>query len=240
MGTSAPLVSFMRTDADAQLASARALGFDKLMYGVDVLDGEMDPPQEIVAAGLTPDYMETYLNRLREDPIRRMAARGQIRVGNTPLTYENTGGGLSIAKDRTLSSGDISMLRWFLSHGIRTGVGFRIRLSQGRSASINFYSARAHAELDLDTTMQGLFLIGHQLHARIEPKLARWRGGQLSSREAECLQWIAVGKSNREIADVLGISVDTAKEHIQSLFHKLQVKGRAQAVSRGHALAYLG
>ena len=230
----------MPTDADVHLSRARALGFDKLMYGVDVLDGEVDPPLEIVAAGLTPEYMDTYLRRLREDPIRRMAARGQMRVTNTPLTYENTGSGLSVANGRALSSGDIAMLRWFLSNGIRTGVGFRIRMSQGRFASINFYSARAHSELDLEATMQGLFLIGHELHERIEPKLGKWRGSLLSSRETECLQWIAIGKSNREIADLLGISIDTAKEHIQSLFHKLQVSGRAQAVSRGHVLAYLG
>ena len=64
--------------------------------------------------------------------------------------------------------------------------------------------------------------------------------GLLSVREAECLQWIASGKSNREIAELLGLSVDTVKEYIQSLFRKLQVSDRAQAVSRGHLLAYLG
>jgi DNA-binding CsgD family transcriptional regulator len=236
----APLVSFMQTEADAQMTRARSLGFDKLMYGVDVLDGEIDPPLEIVAAGLTPAYMETYLRRLREDPIRRMAARGDFEVTNTPITYENTGAGISIVKNRPISSGDASMLRWYLSQGVRTGVGFRIRMSQGRYASVNFYSASSQSELNLDAVLQGLFLIGHQLHARIEPRLAKGRGGLLSAREVECLEWIAIGKSNREIAELLGISIDTAKEHIQGLFQKLRVHGRAQAVSRGHVLAYLG
>jgi DNA-binding CsgD family transcriptional regulator len=235
-----PLVSFISAETDAQLAEAGSFGFDKLMYGVDVLDGDIDPPLEIVAAGLSSDYFTTYLNRLREDPIRRMAARGEIAVSNTPIAYENTGGGLSVANNRRLSAGEASMLRWFLSQGIRTGVGFRIRMSQGRYASVNFYSARSHAELDLDNAMQGLFLLGHQLHARIEPKLSKGHGRLLSARETECLEWIAVGKSNREIAELLGISIDTAKEHTQSLFQKLGVTGRAQAVSRGHVLAYLG
>jgi DNA-binding CsgD family transcriptional regulator len=237
---STPLVSFMQPESNAELAGARALGFDKLMYGVDVLDGEIDPPLEIIAAGLTPDYMDTYLRRMREDPIRRLAARGEITVTNTPLTYENTGSSLSIAKDRALTSGDTAMLRWYLTQGVRTGVGFRIRMSGGRHASINFYSALGHADLHLETALAGLFLIGHQLHARIEPGLSKGRDKLLSSREAECLHWIAIGKSNREIADLLGISVDTAKEHVQSLFQKLRVHGRAQAVSRGHVLAYLG
>src|SRR3569833_1410114 len=93
----APLVSFMTAETDPQMARARSIGFDKLMYGVDVLDGDIDPPLEIVAAGLTPDYMETYLNRMREDPIRRMAARGEMRVTNTPISYENTGAALAEA-----------------------------------------------------------------------------------------------------------------------------------------------
>jgi ATP/maltotriose-dependent transcriptional regulator MalT len=62
----------------------------------------------------------------------------------------------------------------------------------------------------------------------------------LSAREAECLRWIAEGKSNREIGHLLGLSMDTIKEYIHSLFRKLQVTDRAQAVSRGHLLAYLG
>ncbi len=235
-----PLVSFISAESNAQLAEARSFGFDKLMYGVDVLDGDIDPPLEIVASGLGADYFATYLHRLREDPIRRMAARGELEVSNTPIAYENTGGALSVAGKRRLSAVEASMLRWFLSQGIRTGVGFRIRMPQGRYASVNFYSARARAELDMDRAMQGLFLLGHQLHARIEPRLSKGHGRLLSVRETECLEWIAVGKSNREIAELLGISIDTAKEHIQSLFQKLRVSGRAQAVSRGHVLAYLG
>lgn len=235
-----PLVSFISAESDAQLAGARAVGFDKLMYGVDVLDGDIDPPLEIVAAGLTPDYMETYLNRMREDPIRRMAARGEMRVTNTPISYENTGAALAAAYGHRLSVAEAAMLRWYQSNGVRTGVGFRIRMSQGRFASINFYSDRPRADINLEAAMQALFLLGHELHARIEPRLSKAHGRLLSAREAECLEWIAVGKSNREIAELLGISIDTAKEHIQGLFQKLRVTGRAQAVSRGHVLAYLG
>ena len=88
--------------------------------------------------------------------------------------------------------------------------------------------------------MQRVFLLGHQVHARLEPRLSRRYEKLLSDREAECLEWIALGKSNPEIAALLGLSPDTVKEHVQSLFHKLKVNGRAQAVSRGHMLAYLG
>jgi DNA-binding CsgD family transcriptional regulator len=195
---------------------------------------------EVVESGVSPDFWERYLNGIREDALRRMVARGEISVGNTPICWENTGSSLSIANHRKLSAGDTSTLRWLLAQGHRTGVSFRIRMARGRHASLNFLSPRRYAERDLAIALQGLFLIGHQVHAHLEPGLSKAPGRVLSARETECLEWIAVGKSNREIAELLGLSVDTVKEHVQSLFHKLQVTGRAQAVARGHALAYLG
>ena len=235
-----PLVSDMPPGAARWLSEARGVGFDKLIYSVDVLDGDIDPPLEALSAGVSTTFWERYLNGIREDALRRMVARGEIPVGNTPIAFENDGSSLSIAPDRRLSVGDTSLLRWFLNQGHRTGVSFRIRMTHGRHASVNFVSARRYCEQDLSLAMERLFLIGHQIHAELEPRLARAPARLLSTRESECLEWIASGKSNREIATLLGLSVDTVKEHVQSLFQKLQVTGRAQAVARGHALSYLG
>jgi DNA-binding CsgD family transcriptional regulator len=235
-----PFISAMPTQPADLLERARAIGFDKLMYGVDVLDGDIDPPLEVVGWGLSTDYLNQYLTRLRQDPLRRMVARGDIPVGNTPITFENRVSSLSIARHCKLSVSDMSLLKWFLSNGIRTGISFRIRMAHGRHASLNFYSPFSFGEGDLGAATQSLFMVGHQVHEYLEPNLAKAPGKQLSSREAECLEWIAFGKSNSEIAELLGLSVDTVKEHVRALFQKLQVNGRAQAVARGHVLAYLG
>ncbi|MFN7934354.1 MAG: response regulator transcription factor [Bryobacteraceae bacterium] len=53
---------------------------------------------------------------------------------------------------------------------------------------------------------------------------------QLSPRETEILRRIALGLSNKEIAAALSISEETVKTHITSLFTKLEVENRAQAV----------
>ncbi len=222
------------------LADAQALGFDKLYYSLDALDGDIDPPLEAASWGVSGEFWERYLDGIRQDSLRRMTARGEIVVGNTPICFENDGVSLSIARERRLSVGDARHLRWFLSLGHATGVSFRIRVGPGRHASVNFFSPQRFDTQDLASAMRGLFLVGHQVHAILEPRLVKPSSGLLSVREAECLQWIASGKSNREIAELLGLSVDTVKEYIQSLFRKLQVSDRAQAVSRGHLLAYLG
>lgn len=232
-------ISAMPDDAALLVNRARRFGFDKCMYVIEVPDGETDQPIEAIGAGLSAEYRADYLKRVQQDPLRRMVARGEIEVGNTPIAYENTGSALSIASGRRLSSSDTSLLRWCLAQGIRTGIGFRIRMSQGRHASVNFYSAEAYAAANLEAAMPELFLIGHQLHARLERDLPRRRDGILSKREAECLSWIARGLGNRQIAETLGLSVETVKDHVRSLFNKLQVNSRAQAVMRGSMLAYL-
>jgi DNA-binding NarL/FixJ family response regulator len=52
----------------------------------------------------------------------------------------------------------------------------------------------------------------------------------LSEREIEVLERIASGGSNRDIAEALGISTQTVKNHISSILRKLSLNDRTQAV----------
>ena len=54
----------------------------------------------------------------------------------------------------------------------------------------------------------------------------------LSDRESQILHWVAMGKTNPEIASILQISSFTVKNHMQRVFKKLDVTNRAQAVSK--------
>lgn len=58
----------------------------------------------------------------------------------------------------------------------------------------------------------------------------------LSPREKEVLIEIALGKSNKEIAQSLYISENTAKNHVSSILQKLEVNSRTRAVAK--AVAY--
>jgi LuxR family maltose regulon positive regulatory protein len=61
----------------------------------------------------------------------------------------------------------------------------------------------------------------------------------LSSRELEVLALVAKGLTNREIAARLYLSLHTVKAHARSIYAKLGVSSRTQAVARGRALGYL-
>jgi len=61
----------------------------------------------------------------------------------------------------------------------------------------------------------------------------------LSSRELEVLALIARGLTNQEIALRLYLSLHTVKSHAHTIYAKLGVSSRTQAVARGRALGYL-
>lgn len=53
---------------------------------------------------------------------------------------------------------------------------------------------------------------------------------QVTPREAEVLLWLARGKTNRDIAEILGLSPRTVKKHLERAYAKLGVENRASAV----------
>jgi DNA-binding NarL/FixJ family response regulator len=60
------------------------------------------------------------------------------------------------------------------------------------------------------------------IHAAAEP---------LSAREITVLERVAAGQANKVIAADLSLSEDTIKAHLRSIFSKLDVKDRTQAVT---------
>ncbi len=59
---------------------------------------------------------------------------------------------------------------------------------------------------------------------------------QLSARELEVLRLLAIGRTNREIADQLDISIGTIKRHNHNIYGKLGVSSRTQALVRAGEL----
>jgi DNA-binding NarL/FixJ family response regulator len=57
------------------------------------------------------------------------------------------------------------------------------------------------------------------------------RPAGLTEREIEVLCLIAAGKSNREIAEQLSLSVRTVERHVTNLYGKIDARGRADATA---------
>ncbi len=54
---------------------------------------------------------------------------------------------------------------------------------------------------------------------------------KLTTREAEVLYWLAKGKTNRDVGDILGSSPATVKKHLERVYVKLGVETRTAAAS---------
>ena len=61
----------------------------------------------------------------------------------------------------------------------------------------------------------------------------------LTDRELEVLDLIASGATNREIAERLFLSPHTVKEHTSTLYRKLGVRNRAEAVQKAQRLGLI-
>ena len=71
-------------------------------------------------------------------------------------------------------------------------------------------------------------------------KLAnRVSGETLSEREIEVLKLMAQGNSNKEIATALFVSEGTVKSHGKSIFAKLNVRSRTEAVAEATRRGFL-
>jgi DNA-binding NarL/FixJ family response regulator len=69
----------------------------------------------------------------------------------------------------------------------------------------------------------------------VSPAASQRAFPELTDREREVLSQIAKNKTNQEIADVLGLTLKTVRNHVSSILAKLQVLDRHEAISRARA-----
>jgi DNA-binding NarL/FixJ family response regulator len=62
---------------------------------------------------------------------------------------------------------------------------------------------------------------------------ARLQQAALTQRESEVLSWLAKGKTNRDIAEILEMSPRTVNKHLEHIFSKLGVETRSAAAAIG-------
>ena len=107
--------------------------------------------------------------------------------------------------------------------------------------------SRVRAPFDGRLALYIDILIPHLLAtlARVLANEARTRvhsnrpAGLITAREVEVLTWVRDGKTNEEIAAILGLSMLTVKNHLRHAMKKLIVRTRGQAVAKAIALGFL-
>jgi DNA-binding NarL/FixJ family response regulator len=87
---------------------------------------------------------------------------------------------------------------------------------------------------------QQVAALGESVAQRLGPRAAaKTDGAQLTRRETEVLRQVAIGRTNREIAQELFISPRTVDMHVRNLLGKLECRSRIEASHRAGELGLL-
>ncbi|PXX55727.1 Response regulator containing a CheY-like receiver domain and an HTH DNA-binding domain [Pseudomonas sp. LAMO17WK12:I10] len=139
--------------------------------------------------------------------------------------------------ERLGNSSDPVWAKIFREHGIRN-LGWTLLPGLHRNTFTGYFFHNISATVAHESKMR-MMVFAPYLHIALNralgSKLLRHNPGPnhqllsiLSSREAEISRWVARGKTNWEIGQILGISDKTVKTHLQNIFSKLQASSRAQ------------
>ncbi len=148
----------------------------------------------------------------------------RLRIDRAPFTWEDAYSSSAHAHNVALIDGEAR------EFGLQGGFVVPVTLPDGNVAAISFGGA------DSDFSPEDRSLLVFLANCAFGAILQRRRhltGSRepLSPREHECLLWAADGKTDGEIATILGISKPTVTKHILSVREKLD------AVTKAHAIA---
>jgi DNA-binding NarL/FixJ family response regulator len=115
-------------------------------------------------------------------------------------------------------------------HGMEKGYFLRRRVPARILEPLDgFWQSKPATPSQLRVQVQGYFqkLV---LSGNVEPTAAE--SGSLTQRESEILRYLGAGHTDKTISAILGISAWTVHAHVKSIFEKLGVHTRAEAVMR--------
>jgi DNA-binding CsgD family transcriptional regulator len=206
-----------------------AMGFTGAVYIRLSADGRALPPRPVFGEGAPEGWVEHYFarNYARYDTAIPMSFQSR-----EPFTWsEAAERGMEKETGRLFGEA----FEWWGAdvlicpvRGINGGVSI-VDLSMERGRKLDEVErSTAHALASLYAVVGEGFLERPDPRAELEKPLS-WR-------EAECVYWVCLGKSDDEIGAILSISRKTANHHVEAAKTKLGVASRASLAWRAFAL----
>jgi DNA-binding CsgD family transcriptional regulator len=199
-------------------AFAKRYGFSYFVIGCIPRDLRHADVDDVWAASGTHPWAHHWIQKyLRTDPLLDELRERPHPIRWTQSRAARAGKGAKIIRDSR-------------AFGIHDGYSSALRLDAdnvvGLSLGTEWYDLSPEDENSV-----------HLASAYYSLQLARvqWQKpvsrSTLSTRERECLRWVASGKTDWEISKILTISEKTAQEHVGRALAKLKAATRAQAVA---------
>jgi len=116
--------------------------------------------------------------------------------------------------------------------GMRDGFALPIYSREGFVVAVSMSAEHYEIGKTDETCLHMASMFFHTKLERLRAKSAPpARHAKLTPRERECLSWVAAGKTDWEISQILGIAEQTVHEYVQNALIKLNATTRAQAVA---------
>ncbi|KAA3450375.1 LuxR family transcriptional regulator [Mesorhizobium sp. SARCC-RB16n] len=187
--------------------------------------------QHVLLCDWPVEWLERYVTRnyVDHDPV--VSHMKQLQA---PFQWREAAQGLRIDKSSGEVMGDAGAFK------LRDGLAFPLITLDGEIVMVSLGGEAVElsaAEFGL-VSLVSTYAVGRamQLHTMPTKTIDHI---ELTPRERECLQWAAVGKSEWEISQILGISEHTSEKHLLNAKSKLGAVNRVQAVAEAIRRGYI-
>jgi LuxR family quorum sensing-dependent transcriptional regulator len=215
------------------LAITSAFGLTALIAGIVPQRGTPRDLQKkhMLLGGWPEEWLERYVarNYVDHDPI--VSHMKQLQA---PFQWREVSKGVRMDKSSDEVMGDAVEFK------LRDGLAFPLVTLDGQIVMVSLGGEvieLSGAEFGL-VSLVSTYAVGRamQLHTMAASTIDHI---ELTPRERECLQWAAVGKSEWEISQILGISEHTSEKHLLNAKSKLGAVNRVQAVAEAIRRGYI-
>lgn len=205
-------------------------GFDRIVYGYT----QFISPKSI---GALNDIL--FLSNHTTDYFHKYMSKGYYN--HAPLldwALSNTGAiSWGLAGEQSVPENDVrrDVVSLNKSYGIDAGYSISFRNATTRSRGVIFLAARqeiTQEEIDEMWCHKGdeIEMICNIAHLKIITLPYTGTCDTLTPRQIEVLEWVSEGKTNHEIAKIMGLSQATVEKHLRLARDKMNVETTAQAV----------
>ena len=193
-------------------------GFGHFIIGRITASAEKQDRGEMWAQSWPSDWYQLWTKRYyRIDPMVERARRSRAPFLWGDMRPELDALGLHVFEDAE-------------TFGIRDGFFSSYALGGDAIAGVTIGTSERHLD---PNTMPSVLLASAYCETKLA-QLVHWpfaARSSLSERERECLRWVAAGKTDWDISEILSISQQTVHKHISNALRKLHASTRAHGIA---------
>jgi DNA-binding CsgD family transcriptional regulator len=210
------------------------MGYDRVVYSLITDHPRLGKPAgHGIQRNYPDDWMKHYMERgyFHIDPVPKQALKSSL-----PFTWDR------LIEQSSLTDQEMQVMQEAREAKLLDGVGLPIYGIGGEIAGLGLASSTGGIAPDRNMLCT-LMLLAHQFHYAYsvegEKPPVRDPADLLTAKEKEVLYWLAEGKTQEEIGQIMSISANTVKFHTKSIFGKLEVSEKTLAVVKAIRLSII-